>query len=124
MLHNFLIDDLIHNLETLNGLLLCDSYISLFQRHRAETTQRKTCNIHKLIHKNIFSLQTLDFLHFSPVVEKEESLGRVHTQTGGHILIVRQCGTKTDKPHILLCQLYIPDGSSNQGLQHRATVIM
>lgn len=58
MLHNFLIDDLIHNLETLNGLLLCDSYISLFQRDRAETTQRKTCNIHKLIHKNIFSLQT------------------------------------------------------------------
>lgn len=29
-----------------------------------------------------------------PVVEVEESLGRIDTQAGSHILIVGQCGTE------------------------------
>lgn len=41
MLHNLLIDDLIHDLEALDGLLLCDTNIGLLQGHRAETTGEK-----------------------------------------------------------------------------------
>lgn len=41
MLHYLFIDDLIHDLETLDGLFLCDADISLLQRNRAETTQEK-----------------------------------------------------------------------------------
>ncbi len=41
MLHYLLIHNLIHNLETLDGFLLCDTHISLLQGYRAETTQEK-----------------------------------------------------------------------------------
>lgn len=36
MFHDFLIDYFIHDLETLDSLLLCDAHICLFQRHWAE----------------------------------------------------------------------------------------
>lgn len=41
VLHNLLIDDLIHDLEALDGFLLCDTNIGLLQGHRAETTGGK-----------------------------------------------------------------------------------
>ncbi len=63
-------------------------------------------------------------VYFSPVVKIEESLGWIHTKAGCHILIVGQCGTEADEPHVFLGQLHIADGSSNQGLQNRPTVIM
>lgn len=40
MLHYLFIDNLIHDLETLDGLLLCDTNISLLQGHRTETTEK------------------------------------------------------------------------------------
>lgn len=40
MLHNLFIDNLIHDLETLDGLLLCDTNISLLQGHGTETTEK------------------------------------------------------------------------------------
>lgn len=36
MFHDFLIDYFIHDLETLDSFFLCDTHISLFQRHRAK----------------------------------------------------------------------------------------
>lgn len=39
MLHYLFIDNLIHDLETLDGLLLCDANISLLQWHRSETRE-------------------------------------------------------------------------------------
>lgn len=41
MFHYFLINNLIHDLETLDRLLLCDTHISLLQRDGAETTTGK-----------------------------------------------------------------------------------
>lgn len=38
MFHYFLINNLIHDLEALDGLLLGDTHISLLQRDGAETT--------------------------------------------------------------------------------------
>lgn len=40
MLHDFFINNLVHDLETLDGFLLCDANISLLQGHRAETTNK------------------------------------------------------------------------------------
>lgn len=37
MLHDLLIDDLIHDLEALDGLLLRDTNVGLLQGHGAET---------------------------------------------------------------------------------------
>lgn len=45
MLHYLFIDNLIHDLETLDGLLLCDSDISLLQGHGTETTERNSTAI-------------------------------------------------------------------------------
>lgn len=39
MLHYLLIHNLIHDLETFDGLLLCDADVGLLQRHRAETAE-------------------------------------------------------------------------------------
>lgn len=41
MLHYFFVDNLIHDLESLDGLLLCDANISLLQGHGAETEGRR-----------------------------------------------------------------------------------
>lgn len=41
MFHYFLINDLIHDLETLDRLLLGDAHIGLLQRDGAETTRGK-----------------------------------------------------------------------------------
>lgn len=40
MLHYLFIDNLIHDLETLDGLLLCDTNVSLLQGHGTETTEK------------------------------------------------------------------------------------
>lgn len=40
MLHDLFIDDLIHDLETLDGLLLCDTNVRLLQGHRPETRKK------------------------------------------------------------------------------------
>lgn len=45
MLHYLFIDNLIHDLETLDGLLLCDANICLLQGHRAETTEKNNAII-------------------------------------------------------------------------------
>ena len=42
MLHYLFIDNLIHDLETLDGLLLCDANISLLQGDRTETAENKS----------------------------------------------------------------------------------
>lgn len=44
MLHYLFIDDLIHDLEALDGLLLCDTNICLLEGHRTETAEKKECN--------------------------------------------------------------------------------
>ena len=45
MLHDLFIYNLIHDLKTFDGLLLCDADISLLQRYRAETMDKMTqCN--------------------------------------------------------------------------------
>ena len=36
VLHDLLVDDLIHDLEALDGLLLCDAHVGLLQGHGAE----------------------------------------------------------------------------------------
>lgn len=41
MLHDLFIDNLIHDLKTLDCLLLCDANISLLQGDRAETTEKR-----------------------------------------------------------------------------------
>lgn len=41
MLHDLFIDNLIHDLKTLDGLLLCDANICLLQGDRAETTEKR-----------------------------------------------------------------------------------
>lgn len=47
MFHDFFIHNLIHDLETLYGLLLRDPYIGLFQGHRAETTGKFKIQINR-----------------------------------------------------------------------------
>lgn len=54
MLHYLFIDNLIHDLETLDGLLLCDANIRLLQGHRAETTEK----IMQLSEMNVQKVQT------------------------------------------------------------------
>lgn len=44
MLHYFFINNLIHDLETLDCLLLGDTHISLLQRNRAKAMNEKKCN--------------------------------------------------------------------------------
>lgn len=45
MLHDLFIHNLIHDLETFDGFLLCDANISLLQRHRAETIEKQKIKI-------------------------------------------------------------------------------
>lgn len=40
MLHNFFVDNLIHDLETLDSFLLCDANVGLFQGNRTETEEK------------------------------------------------------------------------------------
>lgn len=61
---------------------------------------------------------------YTPVVEVEESLCRIHTQASSYIFIVGQCGTEAQQTHVLLSQLHVTDGSCHQRFQHRSTVVM
>ncbi len=143
MLHYLFIDNLIHDLETLDGLLLCDANIRLLQGHRAETTEKKkavirddyaksanTCSCYgkcpppNTCEQNMITCGRTFFANSIPVVEVEESLGRIYTQAGSHILVVWQRGTEAQQTHILLGQLHIADGPCHQRFQHGATVIV
>lgn len=143
MLHYLFIDYLIHDLEALDGLLLCDTNISLLQGHRAETTEKKKINMQKVQTRKCVALTESDLLRCQPnmaayaltfffcqypngipVVEVEQSLGRIHTQACSHILVVGQCGTEAQQTHILLSQLHIADGPCHQRFQHGSTVIV
>lgn len=63
-------------------------------------------------------------LQVGPVVKVEEAFGRIHSQAGGHVLVVGQRGAEADQTHILLGQLHVPDGSGHQRLQDGASVIV
>ena len=73
--------DVVHDLEPLHRFLFCDSDVLLFERHGTEA-----------------------------VVKVEESDRGVYAQEGGHVLVVGECGTKTDQTHLLLGRLYVTDG--------------
>lgn len=60
----------------------------------------------------------------APVIKVEQSLGRVHTQAGSHILVVGQGGAEAQQTHVLLRQLHITDGPRHQRFQHGPTVIV
>ena len=82
MLQHLLVDNLVHDLEPLDGLLLCDTDKLLLQGHGPET-----------------------------VVKEEETLGGLHPQEGSNILVVGQCGREPDKPHVFLGRLDVSDSS-------------
>ena len=124
MLHYLFIHNLIHDLETLYGLLLCDADIRLLQGNRAETIGRKKRIYQQRKLGSIIESDCLFVTSNIPVVEVEESLGRIYTQAGSHILIVGQCGTEAQQAHILLGQLHIADGPRHQRFQHGSTVVV
>lgn len=130
MLHDLFIHNLIHDLETLDGLLLCDADISLLQGHRAKTKEKKKSVIRDEDAKSanekthVSKIIAHDITFYLPVVEVEESLGRIYTQAGSHILVVGQCSTEAQQTHILLGQLHIADGPRHQRFQHGSTVIV
>lgn len=66
MLHYLFIDYLIHDLEALDGLLLCDTNISLLQGHRAETTEKKKINMQKVQTRKCVALTESDLLRCQP----------------------------------------------------------
>lgn len=45
VLHDFFINNLVHDLEAFDGLLLCDANISLLQRHRTETANENKTSV-------------------------------------------------------------------------------
>lgn len=53
-------------------------------------------------------------LFLIPVVEVEETLGRIDTQEGSHIFIVGKGSTETDESDILLGHLNVSDGPGHQ----------
>lgn len=59
-----------------------------------------------------------------PVVKVEEALGGIHSEAGGHVLVVGQCGTEADQTYVLLGQLHVPDGSGHQRLQDGPSVVV
>ena len=73
MLQDLLVDNLVHDLEALHGLLFRNSHIRLLQWHWTVA-----------------------------VVKEEQSLGRIDAQEGGNIFVVRQSGRQTNQTHILL----------------------
>lgn len=84
MLHDLLVDDVIHHLEALNGLLLGDTDICVFQWHGTVA-----------------------------VVEEEQPFGWVDTQERSYIFVIGQCSRQTYQSHVLLCRLNIADCSEN-----------
>lgn len=129
MLHYLFIDNFIHNLETLDGLLLCDTNVSLLQGHRAETAKKNIAVIRDDYAKTNKHIRLkcplkLDLINGIPIVKVEETLGRIYTQAGSHILIVGQCGAEAQQTHVLLGELHIADCPRHQRFQHGPTVIM
>ena len=80
MFKYFLVHNIIHDLESLDSFLLRYSDELLFEGDWSEA-----------------------------VVEEVQALGRVHSEEGGYVLIVRQRGTEAHQPHILLGCLYVAD---------------
>ena len=84
-----LVNDLVHNLEPLNGLLFRDADVLLLERHGTEA-----------------------------VVEVEESLVVLDAQEGGNVLVVGQSGGETDETNVLLRRLDGTDRPRYDRLQH------
>ena len=84
-----LVNDLVHNLEPLNGLLFRDADVLLLERHGTEA-----------------------------VVEVEESLVVLDAQEGGNVLVVGQSGGETDETNVLLRRLDGTDRPCHDRLQH------
>eukprot|EP00123_Amoebidium_parasiticum_P015485 comp22998_c0_seq1/m.36625 comp22998_c0_seq1/g.36625 ORF comp22998_c0_seq1/g.36625 comp22998_c0_seq1/m.36625 type:complete len:337 (+) comp22998_c0_seq1:3951-4961(+) len=93
--HHLLVNDLIGYLEPLERLLLRNADIGLVEGHGSEA-----------------------------VVKVEEALVWLHAQERGHILVVGQRGTQTNKTGKLLCGLYCPDSSCHDSLQNWSSVVM
>ena len=83
------------HLKSLPSFLLCDSHIGLLQRHRTET-----------------------------IIEEEETLGRIHPQESGYIIVVRESGRETDEAHHFLSGFNLTDGAGHNGLQDWTAIIM
>lgn len=91
--NHFLIDNIIHDLESLHSLLLSDSNKLLLQWYRTET-----------------------------VVKEEETLSGVNSQESGDIIKVGQRGAQSNQSHVLLCRLYVSNCSAMRtGCHHYCT---
>ncbi len=82
MFCNFLINNIIHHLESFHSLLFSNSHVLLLQGNWPET-----------------------------VVKEEQSFAGVHTQKCCHVFIVRKCCTETNKSNIFLGGLNVTDSS-------------
>lgn len=71
-----------------------------------------------------FDINVTPIQNSEPVVEVKQSLGGIHTQAGGHVLVVGQRGAEADQTHVLLSQLHVSDGSRHQRLQDGATIVV
>ena len=81
VLQHLLVNDIVHDLEPLDRLLLHDSDVLLFQRHRPER-----------------------------IVEVEETfLG--HSQETSDVFVVRQSGAQSDQSDLLLSRFNVTDCS-------------
>ena len=58
------------------------------------------------------------------VVEKEQPLGRVHSEKGANVFVVGEGSRETHQTHHLLCGLDLTDGTSNDGLQDWTTAVV
>lgn len=117
MLHNLLINNLIHDLETFDRLLFCDSNIRLLQRYWAETEKAARIIIKQLDIEGIKEVNDRiscnPINQHVPIIKIEESFSRINTEECSYILIVGQRGTKPHQPHIFLSHLYVTDGTGN-----------
>lgn len=71
MLHDFLIDYFIHDLETFDSFFLCDAHICLFQRHWAEARSSTVIQmrfLQRTLWRKLLSIETI-------------ILSKIHTRT-------------------------------------------
>ena len=85
MLDDLLVHDVVHELESLHGLLLRDADELLLQGHGAEA-----------------------------VVEEEQPLLGVHPQEGGHVLVVGEGGTETHQADVFLRGFNVANGPGSK----------
>lgn len=94
MLHDLVVDEIVHNLEPFDGLLFRDADVLLFQRHRSEA-----------------------------IVEVKETLA-LHIEERGDVFVVGQRGTEADETHCVLGRFDRANGSRDDRFEHRATVVV